>query len=997
MTQPFTIETPLDDYELIDFGEGRKLERFGVYLVERPEPRAKGRRGLSEWRADWVFATFAATGRWEARREQLPREWSIQVHGQRLGIRIGRDLDVGFDPGQLPCWRWLHERLAGCYQMEDVRALNLFAGSGGASGIAVAGGATVVHVDADTALLERARQNLGAADVQFVHEDAHAFADQALRGGSRYDLVLLRPSARVKGPRGRAWDMSCDLNPLLLKLPRLMSTESRGFWLSPRENERGKEWHGDTLASLLHEVFPGRKPASVQLGIATADGRLLACGAASYWEDDDAGMYVSGERPPLDAAVLEELLDVHLDPVLSSRRTAAGPARSLTGFTRDEQEFVLRWVEVVCRTNAEMAYQFGARAAQALKLMPQDLVEQWLLKAMDAYDTSGLHAGIAVLHALEAFAQEATASANAVRFEYVVRTLEIFVHGLNGRQLKLEPANTCYTDTETLYLPDRIHRFSNPKKNFGLYKASAAYLWSQTWFGTFRFDLNDALSAYDDPGIAQAHFETLERIRLDACLSRQLPGLHREMQALIRDVGETLVPPGWESAAVVLRRAEASAAESLNLIAQVYTSEPATRLCYQGEMRLVQVEHIRSARIARERGAFQLVVARIAEEFRDRLRKAMPEEAAAAPEVNVRKTDEVGEFEFIVDGRPMAPPAEAHGLVSSIVQDFGDIPPEYLVAAGAGDYKPDLREQEDKSQDVWKGTYHEEGAFLYNEWDHKRQHYRKNWCVLREVDIHARADDFVPNTLVKYGGLVKNLRRTFEVLRGEEKLLKRQTHGDDVDIDAMVEAYGDSHSGMEMTDRLFTRKQKLERNIAVMFMVDMSGSTKGWINDAERESLVLLCEALETLGDRYAIYGFSGMTRKRCELFRVKRFGEPYNDAVKHRISGIAPQDYTRMGVTIRHLTKLLNEIDARTKLLITLSDGKPDDFDGYRGEYGIEDTRMALIEAKRNGIHPFCITIDEEARDYLPHMYGAVNYTVIDSVVKLPLKVSDIYRKLTS
>ena len=103
------------------------------------------------------------------------------------------------------------------------------------------------------------------------------------------------------------------------------------------------------------------------------------------------------------------------------------------------------------------------------------------------------------------------------------------------------------------------------------------------------------------------------------------------------------------------------------------------------------------------------------------------------------------------------------------------------------------------------------------------------------------------------------------------------------------------------------------------------------------------------------------------------------------------------MGVTIRHLSRLLNGVEARTKLLVTLSDGKPDDYDTYRGAYGIEDTRQALIEAKRDGIHAFCITIDTEARDYLPHMYGAVNYTVIDEVRKLPLKVSDIYRRLTT
>jgi nitric oxide reductase NorD protein len=200
-----------------------------------------------------------------------------------------------------------------------------------------------------------------------------------------------------------------------------------------------------------------------------------------------------------------------------------------------------------------------------------------------------------------------------------------------------------------------------------------------------------------------------------------------------------------------------------------------------------------------------------------------------------------------------------------------------------------------------------------------------------------------------------------------------------------------------MSDRLFMHMHRAERNIAVAFMVDMSGSTKGWINEAEREALLLLCEALEKLGDRYAIYGFSGITRKRCELFRIKTFVEPYSAEVRARISGIAPQEYTRMGFAIRHLSKLLNEVEARTRILITLSDGRPDDyFDSYRGPYGIEDTRMALQEARRAGIHPFCITIDKDARDYLPHMYGAARYVILDDVAQLPAKVADIYRKLT-
>jgi nitric oxide reductase NorD protein len=259
-------------------------------------------------------------------------------------------------------------------------------------------------------------------------------------------------------------------------------------------------------------------------------------------------------------------------------------------------------------------------------------------------------------------------------------------------------------------------------------------------------------------------------------------------------------------------------------------------------------------------------------------------------------------------------------------------------------------------------------------------------------------DGFADRVSVKYRRLLGNLRKSFEALRDEDRLLKRQVYGDSVDIDAFVEAWADVHTGLEMSDRLFTRMHRDERNIAVMFMVDMSGSTQGWINEAEREALVLLSESLETLGDRYAIFGFTGMTRKRCEVFPIKQFDEDYGEEVKARISGIQPGDYTRMGAAIRHLSFRLGEVEARTKLLITLSDGKPDDYhDDYRSEYGIEDTRQALFEARRSGIHPFCITIDEQAQEYLPHMYGAANYTVISEVEKLPLKVSDIYKRITT
>lgn len=703
----------------------------------------------------------------------------------------------------------------------------------------------------------------------------------------------------------------------------------------------------------------------------------------------------------LDPVALEERLDIFLDPVLSSRRTAVGLARNLASYARLQQEFVLSWVEVISRNNGEMAYQFAAYAPQVLDAMDEAGAEAWIIHFMDVYDKTGLYPGISALQDIESFIRRSEQQATGVLFEEVVGVLEPFVHGLSGRKLKFDIDEVHYTDTETLFLPDVVAEFDSKRENFSLFKAIAVHQWAQCWFGTYRAAVLEQLLALEDAQTLDYYF-CLETIRLDACVGRELPGLHREITQLRNRLGQSLVPPQWQELVAPLTQTQAKSTDSLALLPKVCHLPLAAPLFYQGVMRLDRVSTVLAARAENERQAFQVMLAKIADEV-NKSQANLAEVPREEPSFGVVQDDEQDpaeqkDLQITVEGQPVAPPPDAQALMSSIIQDFGEIPPEYLVAAGDGGYKQALEEkQQDKSKDVWKGTYHEEGAFLYNEWDFKRRHYRKNWCVLRELDVVAQSVQFHDATMIKYGGLVKSIRRTFEIFRGEDKVLKKQPSGDEVDIDALVEAYADAKTGIEVSDRLFAKKHKEDRNIAVMFMVDMSGSTKGWINDAEREALILLCEALETLGDQYAIYGFSGMTRKRCEVFRIKQFDEAYDNTVKGRICGIKPQDYTRMGVTIRHLSKLLLAVEARTKMLITLSDGKPDDYDAYRGDYGIEDTRQALIEAKRNGIHPFCITIDTEASDYLPHMYGAVNYTVIDEVRKLPLRVSDIYRKLTT
>lgn len=692
---------------------------------------------------------------------------------------------------------------------------------------------------------------------------------------------------------------------------------------------------------------------------------------------------------PYSANELDERLDRILDPVLSTRRTATPIAQEASSLPRSEQDFILHWTAVIAITNAELAYQFACAVPTVLRQHDHATVESWIIYAMDTYDREGLHRGTAVLKDLDEFAASMESGSNAQDFEGTARVLELFLHGLSGRQLRLDTAAQPYTDTETIYLPPRIARLPHRDDNFLVYKAMAALLWAQSRYGTFNVDLKPALAQYPSAKRALDLFSYLETVRLHARIATSLPGLARDMHRLQPS------SPELDPRVKRLCRPDARASDSLAVLMEIYENFDPPRTAFGVELRWDQAMAVREARLSREKSQFQ---AGLTELLRQQNADTTQKNREAGSRVAVSAPDsaDVLDCTLTVDGQTWPTPNDLRQLVESIRQDLGEIPDDYFLSGSNGEYREreGLLEGPDEHR---AGTDYDAPFFFYNEWDCDRRHYRKNWCVLRELDGHPGDPEFARSTLVKYAVQVTQLKRTFEMMRGEERLLKQQSDGSDIDYDALVSAYTDMRNGMELPERLFVKRHRTERDLAVMFMVDMSGSTKGWINDAEREALVMLCEALEVLGDRYAIYGFSGITRKRCEIYRIKRFEEPYDRSVQSRISGIRPQDYTRMGAAIRHLSARFSEVDAKTKLLITLSDGKPDDYsDNYRGRYGIEDTRQALVESHRTGIKPFCITIDREARDYLPHLYGPVNWTLVNDVARLPLKISDIYRRLT-
>ncbi len=725
------------------------------------------------------------------------------------------------------------------------------------------------------------------------------------------------------------------------------------------------------------------------------------------------GLTASASYGGMGVRELQLRMELLLSQIISSRRSVFEPAKELAEFAKVDQDRFLNSVEILCNTSIELAFNFCQFAPRSLKLVDEENWADWIGKLLAIYNEKGLDDCINTMHNVDAYIQSLTLAPSTVTLDEMSRILESFIMGLSGRYLGIEASDIFYTDTESIRLPGISSQFSKREDNFTLYKAMVVHQWAQTWYGTWRMNVETLIKMFKDPERALSLFHKLETIRLDAHIERELPGIARAMKALNEKLNNQenslKLSKAWLRAIEKLKEPDTTVQDSMFFLEAVYKDEyaPSDKF-YQGSLNPHEARVVIESRARKEKQALADKLIRLQQELGESNRQNTENESGEVADESIVETGEKRfsvknieddsmpdgfKIELQLEGKAIETPEDIQQLLASILQDFGEIPDDYLIDAMDAHSDKEVELEESTNNNAIEIS---EDIFLYDEWDHSRQKYRKEWCHLKEVEIRPVHNNFVNNTLHKHRGLLKHLRRTFEALREDDKRMKRQAFGDDIDLDAVIEAYSDTKIGMEASQNLFTKSRKIDRNIAVMFMVDMSSSTAGWINEMEREALVLLCESLEILGDRYAIYGFSGVTHERCELYKVKEFDEEYSSDVKARISGIEPQDYTRMGAATRHLTKLLHKVEARTKLLITLSDGRPDDQDGYRGPYGIEDTRRALIEAKFLGIHPFCITIDNEAMDYLQHMYGAVNFAVIDHVDKLPYKVSDIYRRIT-
>ncbi len=631
---------------------------------------------------------------------------------------------------------------------------------------------------------------------------------------------------------------------------------------------------------------------------------------------------------------------------------------------------------------------------------------------------------------------------------------------------KEPPRATVSADGRTILLPSLVRRYPTREENIRLYTVMAAHEAGHLEFGTYALavdQLADLISdvrvryaheerdsvqtlgrlfkLYPQPGLIRDLWTVLEDARVEYLLRHEYPGLTadlaRQAQDAIRThtltqgmtVREIVVdallllstaePGTFRIPDAIATVAEEAWAQCQTMFRSTGTAEDVVRLADRLyvllDQRLAPVTMRQQAKAPPQEPEQDLGVGpRASETQTDQYRPITNWVYRGAMNPDVIGTQQGGA------GEPGEMPAGTEGsgittLHASGGTREGSRPAPTASGVGMADphrqagTSPDSAADQllhvgDDRRGAHAAASPSERIFLYDEWDGLIQDYRSRWCrVVEQVSAEATAD-FAELTLAAHGPAVRLLRRYFESIRPPGlRRVHGQTDGEELDLDALIRRAADQAAGAEPSDRIYIRREKRERDVAVAFLVDLSGSTSRQLEtggrrviDVEKEGMVLLCEALEAVGDQYAIYGYSGRGRAQVDFVVVKEFDEHDRSLPARRIGAVTPLHQNRDGAAIRHATAKLLARDARVKLLVLLSDGKPLD-DGYADEYALEDTKRALREARMAGVDPFCITVDRGADDYLKRMYGDVNFLIIDQVASLPERLPRVYQRLTT
>ncbi|HEY8187817.1 MAG TPA: VWA domain-containing protein [Pyrinomonadaceae bacterium] len=750
--------------------------------------------------------------------------------------------------------------------------------------------------------------------------------------------------------------------------------------------------------------------------------------------------------------------------------------RALTGRASHDRvvNLALRVIELtreIAETDGEAALACFRSSSLALRTVSIAQFEEWARRGLSSPNKDARARRSYFALETRGSYDALRSGSNGLSLEDVRELLKLYVEGLTGHEVEISPlaavpVESRIGDGRTIHLPSVVAEFADYELDFRLYKVLAAHAAGQIEFGTYEqgtatlraaydalreiytsenkdavdaFSLPDemlgveqtvpsvadaekppaeqrtgrkvypanvdyrhALQLFPHPQLARRIFSTLENCRIDRRLRHQYRGLTRDLD-LIREHLRHGRPSVLELPATLVsfellfqttllggatddaRQYYSQVVSELETVAPEYLSQP-TATVADTLMATSRVYSLFQS-MAPDDSIQEL-------ETQEEPSETEEENAIATDSFNRRRSDR-------------SPQRRDARELFNAWNDPGEGEPDDL--AGAETWT----EAEFPEQMIEEG----EVAYSYDEWDRELSDHRIGWCRVIEKRVKHGDRMFVEQTRERHKGVISSIRHQFQLMKPEDLLrVTNELDGEEFDLNAVIDYVIDRHAakvrGGHQSERLYTKRLRRRRDVAVSFLLDQSSSTARTIGrhplqpytrpgrriiEIEKEGLVLMSEALEAVGDTYSINGFTSEGRRNVKFYVVKDFGEKYSDEVKQRIGGITFQNNTRLGAAIRHAAAKLAKQDARTRLLIVLSDGRPYDHDYGDARYAREDTREALRQAKNTGITPFCITIDRESEAELRDLYGEVGYTIIDDVLSLPERLPGIYRRLTT
>ena len=642
---------------------------------------------------------------------------------------------------------------------------------------------------------------------------------------------------------------------------------------------------------------------------------------------------------------------------------------------------------------------------------------------------------------------------------------------------------------EMIYLPETVAGIGGADMAHDYFVLTAAHLAGRHEFGTFAFELaaipgfeersesgveaiDGYVASFDDPALAGALMRLCESARIDAELCRRYRGLTTRVARMHAVLAENLRPEALSTLLVkaaldvtlgqddpaggFIQRAESFFAPLRMAGATVTQSALQTGALFQWLQELMAA--------ARAAGEGDLG-GRSASEMRDDLLGQMRGPGQSGDGLGDGEGDGDGEDgetddQITMDsagsksrgkgGRPLTPEQ-----IRKLLEAGAQLKPSQGPGSAEGEgmyltqlFGKDSQELEQLREQLGEiGTMPGAGRLIlgrnrsadsyyaYDEWDYVAADYRRNWCRLREILLDGDNGDFFAATLERYAEVLPQVRRHFQKIRpASYRMVRGLEDGDEIDVDRTIEARVARRMGEIPDGRVYKARKKEARDVATLFLLDMSASTdepihretkkysegeednsddwmKAWqrrpqasqrprrIIDVNKEALVIMAQALEEIGDSYAIMGFSGHGRDNVEFYVIKEFENELTDEVKARVGAIEPKRSTRMGAAIRHVREKFKDVASRSRHAILLSDGFPQDFDyGHdrrSNAYGIQDTMVALKELELAGVLPFCITVDRTGHDYLRQMCAPSRYLVIDDIMSLPRQLPKIYEQV--